>query len=565
MNNKRIKRFAAFLLALVLVLNTIINQDAILAVFAQTSESTQQTEEASESKQEATTAEVKDTEQKEETTTEKQEEVTEKKEESTQKQATTTEKKETETKNTTEKKKETTTEKKESTEATTEKKEEKTTETSEIQEVEETSEAEKLQEDPVDTGYTVIASAHTYGTITVEASVNGSKETVTANSEKGIKLTNVDKDSEMTVTFTPNNKAVKITSAKIGDTIVVDSAVNSSKTKTVTVSSNTVITAAFKKEEIALTKGTEYVVVNEKAEHSITFKNTPSWEFNQYYVVKAGTAVTDSDWKDIDDITGDTKATLDEGKYAIAMRHYVKGDTSASYASESAEVLLDTTAPVIGEITTGKEWLDGTEEIEIPVTDEVSGVESVTWYRNEGKADEAIGVATSEEKDGKITFKILAANIPNGEHTYSFEATDKLNNTSKKTTAITVKKDDSVPTVELENNVDTEKWYGTNDSFVIIAKNTSSAAVNSGIKKVLCIDEKNNEVAVTADTDGKYRFTPEAGDHNYSIQAVSGSGVESDKLKERIKYDKEPPSTVVQVKYYCTDASGKEIDVITAF
>lgn len=549
---KHSKRLAAFMLALVLITTTVINPGSITSVFAETAE---EAKTASEKKTEAEKKEEPTTKAKEETTTAKKEETTTKAKE----EATTAKKEETTTKAkeeaTTAKKEETTTKAKE--QATTAKKEEATkseeettgnTPAKKVKTADDSSaaasstEKDKTEEDKTEEEvktYTVSSGTYTKGTITVNAvKKDGTDVKATADDEKAIHLEDIKEGSTMTVTFKVNEVAgMKIASAKVDGKEYITNSKEDKTTVTVDdvkVTENITISASFVEKTMELQENAQYSIKDRK----VTFEAS-AYNFNQY-------KINDGKWTEISDKKENPKTFGADGKYTIQMRHYSE-KTGHTYTSQKKKIVIDTTAPII-EAMKVDGWVDGSYSLTIPVTDKVSGVEKVVW--------------TSGDKKGEITasngkFVLAADEIFEGEHTYSFTATDKKDNTTEKAVSVTVKKDSAKPELEVKDSAGDELkglngWYGKDEKISVKVK-----AGASGVTKVTYVANGKTQTLGKADAnkEAEYTFIPVEGSYYSEIKAVSGSGVETTVAKT-IQLDATAPANG-GIKYTVKDSDAE--------
>ena len=549
---KHSKRLAAFVLALVLITTTVINPGSITSVFAETAE---EAKTASEKKTEAEKKEEPTTKAKEETTTAKKEETTTKAKE----EVTTAKKEETTTKAkeeaTTAKKEETTTKAKE--QATTAKKEEatkseegttgnasakkaKTAEDSNA--AASSTEKDKTEEDKTEEEvktYTVSSGTYTKGTITVNAvKKDGTSVKATADDENAIHLEDIKENSTLTVTFKVNEAAgMKIAAAKVDGKEYITNSKEDKTTITVEdvkVTENITISASFVEKTMELQENAQYSV----KERTVTFEAS-AYNFNQY-------KVNDGKWTEISDKKENPKTFGADGKYTIQLRHYSE-KVGHTYTSQKKKIVIDTTAPTI-EAMKVDGWVDGSYSLTIPVTDKVSGVDKVSW--------------TSGDKNGEITgsngkFVLAADEILEGEHTYSFKATDKKGNTTEKAVSVTIKKDSAKPGLEVKDGAGDELkglngWYGKDEKISVKVK-----AGASGITEVTYVANGKTQTLGSADAnkEAEYTFTPVEGSYYSEIKAVSGSGVETTVAKT-IQLDATAPANGC-IKYTVKDSDAE--------
>lgn len=553
MKKRHSRRVAAFVLALVLITTTVINPRQLTSVFAETAE---EAKTASEKKTEAEKKEEPTTKAKEETTTAKKEETTTKaKEETTaKKEETTTETKE---EKTTAKKEETTTKAKNQT--TTEKKEESTkaeeatkaaTEAPKARrstqpQAEESSTEDKNKDNTEGTEeeiktYTVSSGTYSKGTITVKAvKKDGTTVEKTADNENSIQLEDIKEGSSLSVTFKVNESAgMKIASAKVdGKEYITDTKKDETTVtaENVKVTGNITISASFVEKVMELQENTHYSINKRK----VTFEAS-GYHFNQY-------RIDSGSWKEISDEKANPVTLDKDGKYRIQMRHYSE-KTGHTYTSQKKNIIIDTEAPII-EAMKVDGWVDGNYSLTIPVKDNVSGVEKVTCI-SEDKTQEITG------SNGK--FILSADKISEGEHTYSFTATDKNNNVTGKAVSVTIKKDSAKPELKVTDNKGNalkglDGWYKKGDEISVKVK-----AGASGITKVIYGTNGNTAEfgqKIEANKEAKYNFPPLEGSYFYEIKAISGSGVESTVCKT-IQLDATAPTNGC-IKYTVKDSDAQ--------
>ena len=517
---RRIKRMIAFILAFVLILNIVVNQSYFLDVFAQSKENIQDVilkgnNEAGESSEDGSSEEETGTTQNtDETTTQS------------------------------------------SSEETSQSEEDKTTQSS-------TGETTQTKEE-TSSSATNITEGTTKSTETITGGTTSSsqEETKTTKPEKE---TSNEQTKKKSTTSDTNKK-----SAPLNSTLDEDNTDSNGEEPSDNEDDKT-------PEVVALIENADYSV--DDAARTIIFKTSSAHGFNQY-------KIDESDWKDIDASGSETVTLESDGKYTIEMRCVEKNSDNGTEkeirVSEEKTIVIDTTAPIIKTIEVDKSWKNSDYELDIPVSDDVSGVKAVKWERWK-KGNDGAPEGEHAEESGSISgiasrtgtkFILKAENIKQGEYLYIFYAEDNFGNTTSDGVTVTIRKDtykleteisvqDTKPTEGPE--IDKSKWYGSAANFTVTVK-TPEGQENpnpSGIKSVIAKYEENGadkEVRLTGES-GVYSLKPAAGDHTYTIQAISGSGEKGKETIVRIKYDKEAPSANVLAKYYLVD--GQEETEIT--
>ena len=334
---------------------------------------------------------------------------------------------------------------------------------------------------------------------------------------------------------------------------------NSTGTAVYDASSNT-----FSFEIAAQEYAGEYIITCTDKAGNVTAGNTVSVKMDNGSCVVATGAADKADWtnssvvisgtvsddlsgvasvtwtKEDDQTTGSATFDADNNAYSfeVAAQNYngkyiitctdKAGNVSAEF---SVAVQMDVDVPAVesakADVT---KWTNGSVVISGEVSDNLSGVASVTWEKADGKAS---GDATYSVADNTYTFTLDAQEYA-GE--YIIKCTDKAGNVSEEK-KVAVKMDNVIPT--LTAKADVTDW--TNGSVVI------SGEVSDNLSGVVSVSygKPGAEAKVVELEEGAttYNITLGADDYfgNYEIYCTDAAGNTSDVQTVEVKMDQTTP------------------------